>query len=409
MIASQTPSGALTYRGRVVTPGGVLDDGLVVLEGERIAWVGAAEAAPQGIDVPPAAPGPRATIVPGLVDIHCHGGGGAGFPDVADAQAARTAVAEHLAHGTTSLVASLVTADAETLVRRTAMLAELAAAGEIVGIHLEGPFLSRARCGAQDPALMQAGSAALVREVARVGAGWFATMTIAPEVPGVLGAGGALEALAEVGAVPSIGHTDGSAELTEEALVAARRALGAEGTRSGRPTATHLFNGMRALHHRDPGPVAACLAAAARGEAVVELVADGVHLSPATVRTVFDLVGPGSVALVTDAMAAAGMPDGRYDLGSMQVRVVDGVARLADGDAIAGGTAHLLDVVRSTVAAGVPLAHAIEAATATPASVLGRTDIGALAAGLRADVLVLDDDLRPLEVVRGGRVVVPSA
>jgi N-acetylglucosamine-6-phosphate deacetylase len=401
MIASadRTPH-AQCLRGRVVLPGRVVEDGLVVVEGDRISWVGPAEQAPAGVAVPERAEG--VTLLPGLVDIHCHGGGGASFPDATDVATARQAAHEHLRHGTTSLVASLVTADAETLLARTAILADLADAGDLVGIHLEGPFLSRARCGAQDPGLMIAGDAALVRDVARVARGHLATMTVAPEAPGMLGSDGALVALAESGAIPSVGHTDATAELTEEALRLARQALARPGARSPRPTATHLFNGMRPLHHREPGPVAACLAAAARGEAVVELVADGVHLAPATVRSVFDLVGADSIALVTDAMAAAGMPDGRYQLGPVEVRVADGVARLADGDAIAGGTAHLLDVVRATVAAGVPLEAAVRAASSTPAAVLGRDDIGALTVGLRADVVEVDADLRPLRVMRGG-------
>lgn len=392
----------LVLRGRLVLPDAVVEDGVVVVEGERLAWVGTAAAFPDDLPAPTGG-----TILPGLVDLHCHGGGGASFPDAADAAAARTAVEEHARHGTTSLVASLVTAAPETLLARTAVLAELADAGELVGIHLEGPFLSADRCGAQDPALMQPGSAALVRDVARVARGHLATMTVAPEVEGVLGADGAVDALAAVGAVPSIGHTDAAAELVDEALLAARAALATPGSRSPRPTVTHLFNGMRPLHHRDPGPVAACLAAAAEGAAVLELVADGVHLAPATVRSVFRIAAPGAVVLVTDAMAAAGMPDGEYRLGSMSVRVAGGVARLTEGGAIAGGTAHLLDVVRATVAAGVPLADAVRAASTTPADVLGRADLGALVAGRRADVLVTDADLRPRAVLRAGRWLVP--
>jgi len=166
---------------------------------------------------------------------------------------------------------------------------------------------------------------------------------------------------------------------------------------------------MRPLHHRDPGPIAALLAAAGRHELVVELVADGVHLAPATVRSVFDLVGANSILLVTDAMAAAGMADGTYDLGPMRVRVAGGVARLAEGDAIAGGTAHLLDVVRCTVDAGVPLVLAVRSASGTPAAVLGRKDIGALEAGRRADVVMVDAGLAPRGVMRAGQWVVPPA
>jgi N-acetylglucosamine-6-phosphate deacetylase len=230
-------------------------------------------------------------------------------------------------------------------------------------------------------------------------------MTIAPEIAGIRGPGGVIDALAANGAIPSFGHTDASAEQVDEALAQARSALAAPGARSGRPTATHLFNGMRPLHHRDPGPIASCLAAAGRGELVVELIADGTHLAAGTVRAVFDLVGAGAIALVTDAMAAAGMPDGSYDLGPVRVRVGGGVARLADGDAIAGGTAHLLDVVRCVTAAGIPLERAVRAASGTPAIVLGRRDLGALEAGRRADVVVVDADLAPLRVLRAGEWV----
>lgn len=388
-------------RGRVVTPDTVLDDGLVVVVGQRLGWVGDVRRAP-AVFTPPAPSGPRRTLLPGLVDLHCHGGGGASFPDATDAATARVAAREHLRHGTTSLVASLVTADVAVLLQRTSVLAGLADDGDLAGIHLEGPFLSPARCGAQDPTLMTDGRAGVVRDVAAAARGHLVAMTVAPEVPGVLGPDGVLAALVDAGALPSIGHTDATEERTSEALAAAWAALARDGSRSRRPTLTHLFNGMRPLHHRDPGPVAAGLAAAARGQAVVELVADGVHLADGTVRALFDLVGAEAIALVTDAMAAAGMPDGRYALGPVQVDVVGGVARRTGSDTIAGGTAHLLDVVRCTVRSGVPLAAAVRAAATTPAAVLGRADIGALEAGRRADLVMVDDDLRPLRVMRAG-------
>ncbi|MEZ0448974.1 N-acetylglucosamine-6-phosphate deacetylase [Cellulomonas sp. ICMP 17802] len=385
----------LILRGRLVTPRGILDDGAVVVDDATIVWVGPADGLPPAWTLPEPS---DATILPGLVDLHCHGGGGASFPDAVDAADAQRAVDEHRRHGTTSLVASLVTAPTDALLERTALLAGLADAGEIVGIHLEGPFLSADRCGAQNPADMLPGDPELVRRLAEAAGGHLVTMTVAPEVPG---AGGVIEALVDAGAVPSIGHTDASAEQVDDAVDRGFDLLAARS--NGRLTATHLFNGMRPLHHRDPGPIAACLAAAARGELVVELVADGTHLADGTVRSVFDLVGAGSIALVTDAMAAAGMPDGSYRLGPMEVVVADGVARVADETgAIAGGVAHLLDVVRHVVAAGIPLEDAVLAAATTPADVLGRRDLGALAAGRRADLVLVDDELRPLRVLRGG-------
>ncbi len=435
--------GPVVLRGDVVTPTELVPDGAVVLAEGRIVWAGPAAQVPGGwADALPPAPAPGTTLLPGLVDLHDHGGGGASFPDATTRDEAMRAVREHLAHGTTSLVASLVTAPRDVLLARAALLADLVDSGDLVGIHAEGPFLSAARCGAQNPEDMVTGDPTLVADLARAARGHLVTMTVAPEVPGVADGGApagaddeafggvpvplgtprpdVLSALVRAGAVPSIGHTDASAEQVDVAIVRARTLLAggacavqvggrtAAGT-SPRPTATHLFNGMRPLHHRDPGPVAACLAAAARGELVVELVADGVHLADGTVRAVFDLVGPGSVALVTDAMAAAGMADGDYRLGPMAVRVGGGVARLLEPDgsagAIAGGTAHLLDVVRSVVRAGIGLVPAVRAAATTPAEVLGRADLGALLPGRRADVVVADADLACVAVYRAGRLL----
>lgn len=425
VTTADTAPADVVLRGEVVTPTEVLPDGVVVLADGRIAWVGPAAQLPArwADDLPPV-PAPGTTLLPGLVDVHDHGGGGASFPDATTREEALVAAREHLRHGTTSLVASLVTAPRDVLLARAALLADLVESGDLAGIHAEGPFLSADRCGAQNPADMLAGDAQLVTDLARAARGHLVTMTIAPEVPGVAdggeGADDVVAALVRAGAVPSVGHTDAASEQVDAAVARSRALLagGRRGTaagggagrgRSPRPTATHLFNGMRPLHHRDPGPIAACLAAAARGDLVVELVADGTHLADGTVRAVFDLVGPDAIALVTDAMAAAGMADGDYQLGPMSVRVGDGVARLRNEDgtagAIAGGTAHLLDVVRSVVRAGVGIVAAVRSAATTPAEVLGRPDLGALAVGRRADVVVTDADLACIAVYRGGALI----
>ena len=406
-IGVMTLTSTWAVRGRVVLLEEVLEDGVVVIEGTRIAFVGtSARARAAGYaDAVSAAAETSAVITPGFVDVHCHGGFGTSFPDVTDAATARIAVAGHLHSGTTSLVASLVTAAPETLRQRVDVLTELAEAGELAGIHLEGPFLSQARCGAQDPNLMQEPSIALVQDIARIAKGHLVTMTIAAELPGVLGPDGVSLALIESGALPSFGHTDSADGETRAGLEQAYGVLGKVAGRSARPTVTHLFNGMRPLAHREAGPIPECLAAARKGQAVVELVADGTHVHPALVREVFELVGPQNIALVTDSMAAAGMPDGAYRLGSLDVTVKDGVARLTHGGSIAGGTAVLSEVVRTTVEGGVPLHEAVAAATATPAAVLGRTDIGLLEAGRRADIVVFDEDLRVQRVIRAGEPV----
>lgn len=377
-------------RGAVVAGGAVIVDGAVEVDSGHLTRVG-----PAGEGDGPPTPG--VYLLPGLVDVHCHGGGGHGFPD-ADVDGVRTAAAHHLAHGTTSLLASLVSAAGEDLRERVRLLAPLVAAGELAGIHLEGPFLARAQCGAQDPAAIVPGDPDLLRLLLDEGAGTVRSMTLAPETPRY---GDLLAVLARHGVVPSLGHTDATAAATTAAIAQVG---------GGPLSATHLFNGMPALHHRAPGPVASCLAAAARGRMVVELVADGVHLADETVATVFDLVGPDRIALVTDAMAAAGMADGHYRLGALDVDVAAGVARLAGGGPerpLAGGTTRLLDVLRRVVRhAGVPLPAAVTAATATPARLLGLDGlVGDLVAGRRADVLVTDAALAPLAVMRAGRWV----
>ena len=274
----------LVLRGTAVLEQGLVPDALLLVDGGDILWAGPAAAAPEheasevlfhdGL------------LLPGLVDLHCHGGGGASFPDAGDPRELLTAVHEHRRHGTTSLVASLVTADPQTLRSRVADLGRLAADGEIAAIHLEGPFISVERRGAQNPEHITSGDADLVRELAQIADGALATMTVAPEAEG---ADAVIEALAQVGALPSLGHTDGTSAQMTRAVELARTELRREHGRSALPTATHLFNGMRPIHHRDPGPALAALDAAARGELVVEVIADGVHLDARTVAHVFSI------------------------------------------------------------------------------------------------------------------------
>ena len=405
---------AEALRGRVVTPFTIIEDGMVVVAERHIAWVGAAAEAGRagwgGLLADAVVAPEGGYLLPGLVDVHCHGGGGESFPNAETADQAMVSVLEHRRHGTTSLVASCVTAAADVLKARTRVLADLCDAGELAGIHFEGPFVSAERCGAQDPAYIIDPDAALTRELIELGRGHVVTMTIAPEKPGITGDDGVVAALVDGGALPSFGHTDSEAAPVRAGLadasarIAARLRAGRP-VRSARPTATHLFNGMRPMHHRAPGPVPELLAAARRGECVVEMIGDGVHLAPAIVLDVFETLGRESVVLVTDAMAAAGMPDGDYVLGPAAVTVAGGVARLRDGGAIAGGTAHLIDVVRTTWHGGVDLVDAVYAGSRQGAEVLGDDSIGALEPGRWADLVVTDAELAPVRVLRRGEVV----
>ena len=370
-----------TLRGRVVTPDGLLPDAVVEVEGDRITAVRGAR--PDDTVEPS-----DDLLLPGLVDVHCHGGGGAAFT-VPDRAEVATAAAHHLGQGTTSLVASAVTDDPERMLAVVATLADAVEAGEVAAIHLEGPFLSAARCGAQDPTRMLPPDLGLAAALLEAGRGHVRVMTIAPELPG---ADDLADLLAERGVQVAVGHTDATATATERFLRDRAPAL-----------VTHLFNGMAPLHHRAPGAALGSLAAASRGAATVELIADGVHLSDETVAGVFALLGGPRVVLVSDAMAAAGLGDGEHQLGPLATRVTDGVARLVDGGSIAGGTSRLLDVVGRQVAAGLDPVEVVASASHRPAALLGIDgEVGAIGPGLRADLVVLDPDWRLRRVMRVG-------
>ena len=321
-------------------------------------------------------------LIPGYVDPHAHGGGGASF--VTDNPADVDAVlAAHRAVGTTTMVASLVTGSIPDLKRQVRLLAEKVDEGDLAGIHLEGPWLADKFKGAHPLELLADPDPAVVEDLLEAGGGAVKMVTIAPERPG------ALEAIAVMvahGCVPAIGHTNADYETTKAAIDA-----GARG-------ATHLFNAMPTLKHREPGPV---LALWEDPRVTVELVLDGIHLRPELAAFVMQTV-PDRVSLVTDAMAAAGAPDGDYVLGELAVEVRDRVARLAGSDTIAGSTLTLDRAVRNAVAAGVPLVQAVRSATSINADYMGLTEVGRIGAGMRADLVVLDEDQAVTRVMHRG-------
>jgi N-acetylglucosamine-6-phosphate deacetylase len=364
----------------VVTPDGVLAPGWLQIADGRIAAVH-----------PGRPPGPAAHrghwALPGFIDMHVHGGGGASFTE-GGPDDARRAAAFHRAHGTTRIVASLVTAPLGELEGRSAMLADLAEAGVIDGIHLEGPFLSAARCGAQNPRYLALPDVAAFTRLQAASRGWLRMITIAPELPGALAV---IRAAAAAGIIAAAGHTDASAEITAEAIAA------------GVSHATHLFNGMRPIRHRSPGPVGALL----DHPVTCEVIADGSHLDDLIIRLAARAAGPGNLVLITDAMAAAGMSDGDYRLGELDVTVSAGVARLADAagvGSIAGSTATMELVVRRAITAvGLPVADVAAAAAGTPARRLGLDGVtGSLRAGLAADIVLLDEGFRLRDVIVKG-------
>jgi N-acetylglucosamine-6-phosphate deacetylase len=322
-------------------------------------------------------------VVPGFVDIHVHGGGGHSFQ--AGAAEAALGAAFHRSHGTTTMLASLVSAPIEELAASIDALAPLVAAGTFAGVHLEGPFLSVDHRGAHDPRMLRPPDAAAVSRLLAAGPEVVRMVTIAPELDG---GRAAVEAIVAAGIVAAIGHTGATYEQAVGAI-----AVGAS-------VATHLCNGMPTLHHRAPGPVLACLEAAG---VAIELICDGVHLHGAVVHDTFRVAGPRAV-LITDAISAAGVEEGTYWLGSLAVEVRNGEARLADGGNLAGSVLTLDVALRNAVSFGVPLTDALHALTVAPAAAIGlQGTAGVIAAGRLADLVVLDDDLNVTGVLWQGK------
>jgi len=353
----------------------------VIVDGTRI--IGAAPENAQVIDVT------GHWLVPGFVDLHNHGGGGASFTS-GTVDDVLKGIRTHRSHGTTTLVASTVTGDMDFLAQRAGLLSELAEQGDIAGVHFEGPFISPCRKGAHAEALLRDPDPAEVRKLIDAARGQARMLTLATELPGGIDS---VRLLAEHGVIAAVGHTDATYEQTVEAIDA------------GATVATHLYNAMPPLGHRTPGPIAALL----EDERItVELIDDGTHLHPAALQLAFHHAGAARVAFITDAMDAAGFGDGRYLLGPLEVEVSEGVARLVEGGSIAGSTLTLDRAFKRAVTVDrIPVPDVVAAISANPARLLGMSDrIGSLEPGKDADLVLLDHQFDLKGVMRRGEWVV---
>lgn len=375
---------------RLVLPTGVVDNGRLTVENGRIAEATAAG----GSATPPVGAAPALDlsghiVVPGFVDIHVHGGGGASYASGV-AEEALVAARTHLEHGTTTTIASMVTGEIDELCRQASVLSELVEDGILSGLHFEGPFISINRCGAHQPDLLRDPDPAVVRKLVDAARGTARMLTLAPELEGGIES---IRLLREMGVIAAIGHTD------------ARYDKVLEGIDAGATVATHLFNAMPGIAHRAPGPIVALL----EDERVtVELIGDGVHLHPAVIDLAVKGAGLDRVALITDAMSAAGFGDGLYPLGPLQVRVEQGVARLVEGGSIAGSTLTL-DVAfrRAVTLNGLSLVRAAQVLSLNPARLIGVADrVGSIEPGKNADLVVLDDAYQLVAVMRRGEWIV---
>jgi N-acetylglucosamine-6-phosphate deacetylase len=342
---------------RIVTPGGVLACGYLVIEHGTITAVGTGDPPAPALDLA------GAWLLPGFIDLHMHGGGGHAVAASADDMAA--ALAFHRRHGTTRSLISLVTAPLDALARQLGWVADLVAAGPAdaigaVGAHLEGPFLSQARCGAQNPAHLLLPDRTAFAGLVESAAGSLRSVTIAPELPSALAL---ISDVRAAGAVAAIGHSDAGYTEARAGIIGAA-----------------IDSGL------------AC-----------EVINDGIHVHPAITALVAR--SPESLVLVTDAIDATGVGDGEFQLGGQRVRVQDGQARLAGSATLAGSTLTMDDALRRAVLdCGLPIEIAAAGAATNPARVLGLDNLcGSIAVGLDADLVVLDDDLRVVRVMAGGQ------
>lgn len=391
MAEITTVSGMLLY-GKVLTPAGLIESGVIAVSEEVIHYAGEASGLPEAYaHWTPALQDQSGYLIPGFVDVHVHGGSGYDFM-YSDSHSLDSITKFHASQGTTTMLATTMTAAKEDIDRVLSEVNSYRSAtmpyAQLAGVHLEGPFISPKWPGAQNPGHIVPANTGWLEEWEQRYPGMIRQVTLAPEREGALEA---ITWLREHGITAALGHTDAS---FEEVVAAADAGLN---------QAVHMFNAMTPLHHRKPGTAGAVLL---EERIRAEIIADGIHVHPAALQLVARLKNSSNLLLITDAMSAAGLPDGEYAIGDLPVLVKGGVATLKDNpEALAGSTLTMIRGFRYLVQeVGLSLEDASRAASTTPALSLGlEGTIGSLEAGKRGDILHLDDELQLRDVWIRGR------
>lgn len=365
----------LSVRADVIyTPYNVLYDAVLVIRGGRVFAL--RESGPYDVDRR------GYSIAPGYIDTHTHGCCGVDFTNASSPKDLAELARGYLKFGVTSFLPTSVSAKHERILGLLELVRSSGDLGgaRILGVNLEGPYINRAKNGAQDPEAIRDPNLAEVRQYLSYGV--VKAMTLAPELPGALDV---VEELANAGVIASVGHTDADYATTKKAIAA------------GASRATHLFNAMREFHHREPGPIGALLESE---DVYLELIVDLVHLRPEVVRLVLSSAGHHRVLLITDSIAAAGLGEGEFKLGGVRVIVRGNRATLEDGT-LAGSVLTLDKAVKNVVSLGIEPRIAIAMASRIPALSIGRPDLGCLKPGCAADFVVLEG-LDVVEAYVGG-------
>lgn len=380
----------LLHAGHAFTSSAELHDAAIVIRDGVIESVGprSAVSLPAGATEVQA---PDLIATPGFVDVHIHGAGGHDVMEGTDG--ALQAVAKMIAaHGTTSFLATTVTANPDAICKSSEGIAKYIAMqheaadsrAEVLGIHFEGPFISPVRRGVHPPEWIHLPSAEMLARFIEAAGGHAQLITIAPEL---LGAMPCIEAARNAGLVVGMGHTDANYEQARAAIA------------HGVHHAIHVFNAMRPFSHRDSGVIGAVLTSP---EVTAELIADGIHVEDTAMKMLLQAKGAAGVILISDGTAATGMPDGKYMLGEMEVTVSGGVCRNSEGK-LAGSTLTLDRSLRNIVKLGIALGDALRMLTLNPAKLLGiEFKKGALRAGADSDILLLDSGLNVTKVYTRG-------